>query len=167
MTNEQKSPPVNIRLIRESDINVVAGIIRDVMTEFKAVGSGFSINDPEVDDMYAAYFPEGSEFYVIESAGEVLGCAGIAPLTGGDKRTCELRKMYFLSPLRGTGMGAALLKLCLERARLLGYQRCYLETLDSMEKARKLYEKHGFKYLDEPMGNTGHTSCGTWMARDL
>ena len=137
------------------------------MTEFEAVGYGFSINDPEVDDMYKAYLPEGSEFYVIESDGEVLGCAGIAPLTGGVKDTCELRKMYFLSPLRGTGIGATLLKLCLDRARHLGYQRCYLETLDNMEKARKLYEKHGFRYLDKPMGNTGHTSCGTWMAKDL
>ena len=64
-------------------------------------------------------------------------------------------------------MGAALLSLCLDRAHRLGYKRCYLETLDSMEKARKLYEKYGFRYLDKPMGNTGHTSCGTWMAKDL
>lgn len=167
MKNEHQSAPPTIRLIREDDIDVVADIIREVMTEFEAVGCGFSITDPEVDDMYTAYVPKRAEFYVVEADGEVLGCGGIAPLTGGDKDTCELRKMYFLSPLRGTGIGAALLEQCLDRARHLGYRRCYLETLDSMEQARKLYEKYGFKYLDKPMGNTGHTSCGTWMARDL
>ena len=167
MKNEHTPSRPVIRSIRPADIDVVAAIIRDVMTEFEAVGCGFSINDPEVDDMHTAYRSEQAEFYVIEADGEVLGCGGVAPLAGGDKNTCELRKMYFLKPLRGTGMGAALLKLCLDRARHLGYRRCYLETLDSMKQARKLYEKHGFKYLDKPMGNTGHTSCGTWMARDL
>jgi len=34
-----------------------------------------------------------------------------------------------------------------------------------MTGARRLYEKHGFKYLDKPMGNTGHIGCGIWMAR--
>ncbi len=36
-----------------------------------------------------------------------------------------------------------------------------------MTKARALYRRFGFDYLDQPMGNTGHTSCGTWMAKDL
>ena len=27
--------------------------------------------------------------------------------------------------------------------------------------------KHGFKILEEPMGDTGYSSCETWMARDL
>jgi putative acetyltransferase len=167
MNNAQTVTEVKIRPIRKSDIIAVANIIRDVMTEFGAVGCGYSINDAEVDDMYTAYSPEGSEFYVLELGGDILGCGGFAPLAGGDDEICELRKMYFLSQLRGTGMGRALLKLCLDRAAAHGYRRCYLETMDGMEQARKLYEKHGFRYLDKPMGNTGHTSCGTWMAREL
>ena len=145
----------------------MAGIIKDVMSEFKAVGCGFSINDAEVDDMHTAYSPEGSEFYVIELGGDILGCGGFAPLNGGDKDTCELRKMYFLPRLRGSGMGKALLTLCLDSASQFGYRSCYLETMDGMEQARKLYENYGFKYLDKPLGNTGHTSCGTWMVRDF
>ena len=112
---KEKTKPV-LRPMRESDNAVVAEIIRSVMTEFKAVGCGYSINDSEVDDMYAAYAPQGSAFYVVEAAGKVLGCGGYAPLTGGDKETCELRKMYFLSELRGTGMGEQMLSLCLREA---------------------------------------------------
>jgi len=163
----QKETIPHIRRIRASDIEVVASIIKDVMTEFQAVGCGFSINDAEVDDMHTAYSPEGSEFYVIELGGDILGCGGFAPLNGGEKDTCELRKMYFLPPLRGSGMGKTLLKLCLDRARDYGYRCCYLETMDGMEQARRLYEKYGFRYLDKPMGETGHTSCGTWMVKDI
>jgi putative acetyltransferase len=158
---------LKIRPIEKNDNTAVADIIRLVMTEFEAIGCGYSINDSEVDDMHSAYAPEGSAFYVVELDGRVLGCGGFGPLTGGDPDICELRKMYFLAELRGLGVGAELLKLCLEEAAGDGYRLCYLETMDGMKQAQRLYGRHGFKYLDKPMGNTGHTSCGTWMARSL
>ncbi len=98
------------------DNAVVADIIRTVMTEFQAVGQGYSINDPEVDDMYTAYAIPDAAFYVVENQGRVLGCGGFAPLSGGDKDTCELRKMYFLPELRGSGTGMQLMQLCLDEA---------------------------------------------------
>jgi putative acetyltransferase len=167
MKSHKAKREVKIRPIEPGDIAVVAEIIRLVMAEFKAVGCGYSSNDAEVDDMHSAYAPEGSAFYVVTLDERVLGCGGFGPLTGGEQDTCELRKMYFKSELRGLGVGTKLLKLCLEEANHAGYRRCYLETKDNMEQARRLYGKHGFKYLDQPLGETGHTSCGTWMARDL
>ncbi len=167
MIRSNQKANLQIRLIEEADNTVVANIIRLVMTEFEAVGCGFSIGDSEVDDMYAAYSHERSAFYVVELDGRVLGCGGFGPLTGADEKTCELRKMYFRSELRGLGVGTRLLKLCLEEAAKAGYRNCYLETMDNMEQAKRLYGRHGFKYLEHPMGNTGHTSCGTWMVREL
>ena len=87
---------MHVRLINVDDNPAVADIIQMVMTEFKAIGCGYSINDPEVDDMYAAYAGNRFAFYVVELDEQVLGCAGFAPLQGGDPETCELRKMYFL-----------------------------------------------------------------------
>lgn len=167
MAQYRRKANLKIRLIEEADNAVVADIIRLVMTEFQAVGCGFSITDAEVDDMYAAYTPGRAAFFVVELDGKVLGCGGFGPLTGADEDTCELRKMYFKSELRGLGVGTRLLNLCLEEAARAGYRNCYLETMDNMEQARRLYGRHGFKYLDHPMGNTGHTSCGTWMVREL
>ncbi len=167
MNQSKRKPKLNIRLIEKSDNAVIAEIIRLVMTEFKAVGCGYSINDSEVDDMYTAYAPERSAFYVIELNKRILGCGGFAPLTGAEQNTCELRKMYFKSELRGLGIGTRLLNLCLDEATSAGFRHCYLETMDNMEQAQRLYGKYGFKYLDKPMGNTGHSSCGTWMARKL
>lgn len=167
MNRKRRNAGPEIRPIAEKDNTVIAEIIRLVMTEFDAVGCGYSINDSEVDDMYSAYAPERSAFYVVELNGRVLGCGGFGPLTGAEETTCELRKMYFKSELRGLGVGTKLLNLCLEEAARAGFRHCYLETKDNMKQAQRLYGKHGFKYLDKPMGNTGHSSCGTWMARAL
>ena len=167
MHQEKRKAALRIRPIEKSDNAVVADIIRLVMTEFEAIGCGFSFNDTEVDDMYSAYAPDRSAFFVVELDGRVLGCGGFGPLKGADEDTCELRKMYFKSELRGLGVGTRLLNLCLEEAAKAGFRQCYLETMDSMEQARRLYGRHGFKYLEHPMGNTGHTSCGTWMVREL
>jgi putative acetyltransferase len=156
-----------LRRIAKDDNPAVARVIRDVMTEFDAVGCGYSIEDPEVDDMYGYYQGDRTAFFVIEKDSRILGCAGVGRLHDGSADTCELRKMYFLPELRGTGMGTKLLNTCLQTARDAGYRRCYLETLESMHHARKLYGKHGFRTINGPMGNTGHSSCDQWMVLNL
>ena len=167
MSNNKIIRKFEIRPIEPSDNKAVAEVIRLVMTEFGAVGDGFSINDPEVDDMYSAYASAGSVFFVVTLDSKPLGCAGIGPLLGGDEHTCELKKMYFMPELRGLGAGSQLLKACLEEARRLDYQYCYLETTASMQQAQRLYGNHGFKQLDKPMGDTGHCACEVWMGRKL
>jgi putative acetyltransferase len=161
------NPDYHIRPIRLEDNPVVAGIIRQVMTEFGAVGCGFSISDAEVDAMFEAYPGPASAFFVVEREGIVLGCGGVAPLQGGDAGTCELRKMYFLPELRGSGMGHRLLGVILDAAREAGYSLCYLETLEAMDRARKLYVQHGFAPINHALGSTGHTSCNRFMTLAL
>lgn len=157
----------SVRPAKAGDNAAVARIIRDVMTEFGAVGCNYSISDPEVDAMYEAYPAPAAAFFVVEQGGSVLGCGGMGPLSGGEDGVCELRKMYFRPELRGTGMGSRLLLRILEAAREAGYTLCYLETLDNMEGARRLYLKHGFGFIDKPLGNTGHSGCNTWMVKEL
>lgn len=156
-----------IRPITEADNAAVAAIIRAVMPEFGADGPGFAIHDAEVDDMMAAYTGPGCVYFVVEFGGRVCGGGGIAPLDGDEAGTCELRKMYFMPELRGLGAGAELMALCLEHARRLGYQRCYLETLTGMEAAQKLYERHGFERISAALGSTGHFGCNRFYLRAL
>lgn len=156
-----------IRPIEEKDNLAVANVIREVMTEFGAVGEGYSIMDKELDDMYSAYAKSNAAFYVIEKDGKVMGCGGIAPLAGAESDICELRKMYFQKDVRGLGLGKQLMEECLAKAKTLGYTTCYLETISSMERAGHLYKKYGFKVLDAPMGHTGHTRCQLYYAKKL
>lgn len=158
-----------IRPIEQEDNALVAKIIRTVMTEFDCVGEGYSIQDPEVDNMFEAYDNESSAFYVIENekTKRILGCGGIAPLKEAEPNICELQKMYFLNDLRGFGMGQRLLDVCLGQAIHLGYTTCYLETVSQMKAANGLYAKNGFSKLQNPLGNTGHCGCDTQYSKEL
>jgi putative acetyltransferase len=162
-----RGPGLRIRPIQPPDNPAVAAIIRAVMTEYGAVGCGFSIQDAEVDAMFEAYPPPRSAFFVVEAEGRILGCGGMGPLRGGAAGVCELRKMYFLPELRGSGLGTRLLLMILDAARVAGYTLCYLETLETMHEARKLYLRQGFKAVPQALGNTGHSSCNRFMTRDL
>lgn len=156
-----------IRPIAALDDAAMASVIRSVMTEFGASGEGFSIHDAEVDHMAEAYAGPGAAYFVVTDGARVLGGGGVARLAGGDERVCELKKMYFLPEARGAGMGRALLDRCLDAARELGYTYCYIETLNSMHAAKRLYERAGFQPLPAPMGATGHHACDAWYGRDL
>ncbi len=156
-----------IRPIQPADDAAIAAIIRTVMPEFGAVGSGFAIADPEVDWMSRAYAAPRHAYFVLERDGRVLGGAGVAPLAGGDPETCELRKMYFLPEARGLGAGTAMMERCLAAARGFGFARCYLETLTGMDAAMRLYERSGFRRIDAPLGATGHGGCNRFYLLEL
>lgn len=158
---------MTIRPIEARDDAAIAAIIRTVMPEFGAVGCGFAINDPEVDWMRRAYAQPRCAYFVVEDDAIVLGGGGVAPLAGGDDDTCELRKMYFLPEARGRGTGAAMMTRCLEAARAFDFRQCYLETLNGMDAAMKLYERSGFQRIDAALGDTGHGGCNTFYLRPL
>ncbi len=159
---------LSIRPIEPRDDVAVAAIIREVMPSFGAGGEGFAVHDPEVGFMSRAYSASGHAYFVVENdEGTVVGGGGVAPLAGTDDGTCELRKMYFLPSARGHGAGRALLERCLEAARGLGYQRCYLETLTGMDAAQALYQKLGFVALPAARGATGHHGCNRFYQREL
>jgi putative acetyltransferase len=162
-----------LRRARPTDRAAIARLIREVMPEFGAVGPGFAILDPEVDDMPAAYARPRSEYHVLthedhgRKRASVVGGGGFAPLAGGPEATCELRKMYFRPEARGLGLGQALLERCVQGAREAGFRTIYLETLTSMTSARALYEKNGFRRIEAPLGQTGHYGCNAFYAKDL
>ena len=156
-----------IRLIEPGDDADIARIIRTVMPEFGAKGPGYAINDPEVSAMYEAYHRPDAVYFVLLREGRVVGGGGIGPLKGAAADTCELRKMYFLPEARGLGYGRDILERCLAVAKEKGYARCYLETLEHMDQAKRLYEKTGFKKLGKPMGATGHFGCDAWYVKIL
>ncbi|MES2306160.1 MAG: GNAT family N-acetyltransferase [Gemmatimonadota bacterium] len=156
-----------LRPIAEGDDRDVARLIRTVMPEFGADGPGYAIHDAEVDAMTASYDRPRAAYFVVTHLGRIVGGGGVAPLDGGSADTCELRKMYFLPEARGLGLGKAMLRRCLQRARAIGFQWCYLETLERMEAARRLYEQAGFVRLDGALGATGHNACDTFYTLDL
>lgn len=155
-----------IRPIQAKDNAAVKKLVVGVLAEHGIQGEGFAGVDPELDDMCAAYAGEDAAFYVIESAGAVLGVGGFATLAGTEgEGIAELRKMYFKPALRGQGWGNQLLTLILSEAKKAGYRKMYLETTPDMKAAQAMYAKHGFKHRSDRLGDTGHSGCGVFMEK--
>jgi putative acetyltransferase len=158
---------VIVRPVKPADSPAIANIIRSVMPEFGAGRQGTAMHDPEVNDIYEAYSKPRTAYFVCELDGKILGGGGVAPLAGGDGSTCELRKMYFLPEGRGKGLGRMTVERCVQAAKEIGFEFCYLETFSTMTDAMALYAKQGFTKIDGPLGNTGHFACDQFYKMKL
>lgn len=156
-----------IREIKPEDNEQVKSVVQSVLVEMGVPKVGTAYEDASLNDMHAEYDEPRKEYFVVEDNGQIIGAAGIAPLANYDGSICELQKMYFLPEVRGKGVGAEMMKKCLEFAKEQGYKKCYIETMPYMKQAQKLYIRSGFKNLDAPLGDTGHYNCSVWMIRDL
>lgn len=156
-----------IREIAPRDNKQIKKIVQHVILEMGAPKIGTAYEDSALEDMYETYQKDRAIYFVVEYQGKVLGGGGIAQLDGFDKNTCELQKMYFLNDIRGKGLGSRIIEKCMIKAKIFGYEQCYLETMPYMLAAQKLYKKAGFKNINASMGNTCHYSCDVWMIRKL
>ena len=158
---------ITIRPIQPGDNPALALIIRNTLAEFGAANPGTVFFDPTTDALFDLFQTPRSIYFVAEADGRILGGGGIFPTEGLPEGTCELVKMYLLPEVRGIGLGRTLIEKCLVTAKEIGFQQVYLETLDELHLALKIYAKFGFEYLKAPMGHTKHFGCGLWMLKRL
>jgi len=74
---------------------------------------------------------------------------GMNALTKG----AHLRWFILPSEVRGRGFGNQLLKEAISFCQEKGCKRIYLHTFEGLHPARHLYEKFGFKLVDQAEGN--------------
>ena len=156
-----------IRLIQKKDNPQIAKVIRSVLEDFNVPKVGTAYADVSLDSMYENYQKPKSVYFVVEENDKIIGGAGVAQLDNFEGNVCELQKMYFLPEARGKGIGTQMMEFCLAKAREFGFEKCYLETMEYMTNAQKLYKQTGFEYIDSPMGDTGHYSCPVHMIKTL
>ncbi len=158
---------LQVRPLQESDNPVIATIIRDTLKEFCANHPGTVYYDPTTDDLYTLFKKERSVYNIALLDDKIVGGGGIYPTEGLPADTCELVKMYLLPEARGVGLGKQMIERCLQQAKQQGFSRVYLETMNELKPALKVYERMGFTYLDGPMGNSGHFGCPLWMLKEI
>lgn len=156
-----------IRKIEKRDQTCLAAIIRAVFEEHQAPREGTVYSDPTTDHLYDLFNKNGAQLWVGEWEGQIAGCCGIYPTEGLPNNTAELVKFYLAPFARGKGMGKCLIEKSIESAKTLGYQKLYLESMPQFSHAIAFYHRLGFKTLEKPMGNSGHTSCSIWMLLSL
>jgi putative acetyltransferase len=159
---------ITIRPIAPGDNVALARAVRDTLAEFGAAKPGTAYYDEATDHLYELFSQTArSAYFVAEIDGEVLGGGGIFPTENLPADTVELVKLYLLPAARGRGVGKALINHCVEAARANGYARVYLETTEELTQAIPLYERLGFSYLPQALGNSGHFGCQIWMIKSV
>lgn len=157
-----------IRTIEPKDNVAIASIIRTALTEFGANKPGTVYYDETTDMMFEIFSSMPKSIYFIALQGNVVvGGAGVYPTEGLPNGVCELVKMYLSKEVRGLGLGKLMIDKCISAAKQLGYTKMYLETLPELTKAVSVYEKFGFSYLKNSLGNSGHSGCNIWMIKEI
>ena len=156
-----------IRTIKPEDDLIIAKVIRSILEEHGMDKPGTVYTDPTTDQLYSLFQTPRSVYYVVEIDGEIVGGCGIYPTDGLPETCAELVKLYLLASSRGLGIGKKLLDSCAAEAKVLGYEKLYLESMPQLSKAVGLYESVGYQKISAPMGNSGHFACNLWMTQSL
>lgn len=111
----------------------------------------------ELANLPGKYLPPNGILLLARNAEDgAIGCVGLRPLD--DDGVCEMKRLYVTPEGRGTGLGKALVKEVIQKAKGMGHQVMRLDTLGSMEAAKALYMGLGFverkAYYDTPMEGT-------------
>jgi putative acetyltransferase len=155
------------RPIEEKDNKEIAELIRGVFREFNIHRPGTVYFDPTTDNLYDLFRTPGSEYWIAEEKGTIIGGCGVYPTSGLPYGCAELVKFYLSASQRGKGIGRQLMEKIFDSAGKIGYRQLYLESLPELSRAISLYEKAGFKFIDGPLGKSGHFGCNIWMLKDL
>lgn len=117
-------------------------------------------------DFIEAFDPAHDGAWIAVMNGRIVGSVF---LVHGDRpKLGKLRLLYVEQEARGTGVGARLVNACIERARAVGDDQLTLWTNSVLTAARRLYERAGFKLIDEaPHHSFGADLIGQTWKLDL
>ncbi len=95
MNNIAPQSPV-MRRLTQQDNPAIARVIRQVSAEYGLTADkGYTVADPNLDELYQVYSQPGHAYWVVEYDGEVVGGGGIAPLTGRSRTFANCRRCIF------------------------------------------------------------------------
>ena len=125
--------------------------LQEIRKLFEEYGSSLDISldfqgfHNELTNLPGDYAPPDGCLFIAYWEERVAGCVA---LRKHGSSICEMKRLYTKPQYRGLGIGRALCKAVIARARETGYDRMRLDTLPSMETARALYTSLGFKEIE-------------------
>jgi putative acetyltransferase len=101
--------------------------------------------EAELAGLPGDYAEPAGMLLLAEVDGAVAGCGAFRHLADVDyPNACEMKRLFVRKSARGLGLGRLIAQELMERASRAGYSTMLLDTLDTMEAARGLYESLGF-----------------------
>lgn len=108
----------------------------------------------ELDMLSQMYSPPNGCLLLARRNGKMVGCVALRKFKDD---VCEMKRLYVRPQVRETRLGKELTKRIIQKAIDLGYKRMVLDTLKSMEPARRLYYSLGFRerlpYYENPISD--------------
>ncbi len=98
--------------------------------------------ESELGGLPGAYTPPAGRLFLARCGDLLASCVGLRPFEGD---ICEMKRLYVRSAFRGLGVGRVLAVRVIDEARLAGYARMRLDTINTMTAANALYEQLGFR----------------------
>ncbi|MGH2852742.1 MAG: GNAT family N-acetyltransferase [Solirubrobacteraceae bacterium] len=130
-----------VRLAAPADAESIGRLLHDFNSEFDEPTPGPARLAGRIRDLLG----EGQTVVLLAGAGpDGLAVLRFRPAIWSDALECYLAELYVAPPLRGRGLGRALLHAAIELARSRGADRMDLGTGEQDVAARALYESLGF-----------------------
>lgn len=96
----------------------------------------------ELATLPGRYAPPQGRLLLAQESERVAGCVALRPLDDG---VCEMKRLFVRPDSRGQGLGRMLAQRIIHEAITVGYTMMRLDTLDTLERAMRIYETLGFQ----------------------
>jgi GNAT superfamily N-acetyltransferase len=128
-----------------TDAPGVVALIGRVFAEYGLVYEPSS-EVPDLEDFDNHYQALRGALFVVREGDLVVGSVGVERVDAG---TAELHRLYLDAPLRGRGLGRALIGAVLDWCRAHGMSRLILWSDTRFAQAHRLYARTGFRQTGE------------------
>ncbi len=120
-----------------------------------------------VSDFITNFDPAREHCWMAEVDGKLVGHIFLVKHPE-QPETAKLRLLCVEPEARGSGLGHALVKECVEFARKAGYKKIILWTQSILTPAQRIYQKAGFRLThEEPHHSFGQDLIGQTWELDL
>ena len=123
------------------DIETVRALFREY-ERFLKVDLCFQGFAEELATLPGRYAPPQGRLLLAWAGEQAAGCVALRPLDDG---ACEMKRLFIRSAYRGQGLGLMLAQRIIHEAIAVGYTVMRLDTLDTLERAMRIYENLGFQ----------------------